>query len=291
MRRPGGTSRRCGCRRRRAGRGRARRATAPRRSRSTACSTASRPAPGAPPDGAPDPAAGRAARRRTRRPPRAAVPRSRRRTRGSAGPCRSAAPGTTADPPAGTSRVMSAAALVPVPAGFTAPVSPCTTSRSKPSLPYGVPTVSLPVKYTGCSPRQAQHRVPSRSCVTSTTDCPAGPSIRLSTGSFPRPSDHVLRNQTVGSRRSVAASGPRLCTVIRVRMSSGPALAYSTTTSKYRSSAKIPVSSSSYSKSPLPRARLTATSSVVGELALRILVDHPHVRVRGRRRRGRSSTP
>ena len=44
--------------------------------------------------------------------------------------------------------------------------------------------------------------------------------------------DQVLRNHSVGSTCSVAASGPRLCTVIRIRMSSGDALAYSTNTSK-----------------------------------------------------------
>src|ERR1700675_300222 len=60
------------------------------------------------------------------------------------------------------------------------------------------------------------------------------------------PHDHVLQNHSVGRTRSRAASGPRLCTEIRTRMSSGPALAYSTNTSKYRSSLKTPVSSSSY---------------------------------------------
>ena len=46
------------------------------------------------------------------------------------------------------------------------------------------------------------------------------------------PHDHVLRNHTVGSTWSVAGSGPRFSTVIRTRMSSGEALAYSTNTSK-----------------------------------------------------------
>ena len=41
-----------------------------------------------------------------------------------------------------------------------------------------------------------------------------------------------LRNQSVGSRCSSAASGPRLNAVILTRMSSGLALAYSTKTSK-----------------------------------------------------------
>ena len=38
--------------------------------------------------------------------------------------------------------------------------------------------------------------------------------------------DQVLRNQSVGSTWIAAASGPRLCTVIRINMSSGAAFAY-----------------------------------------------------------------
>ena len=49
---------------------------------------------------------------------------------------------------------------------------------------------------------------------------------------FESPQDQVLRNQTVGSRRMLAASGPRFATVILIRMSSVSALAYSTNTSK-----------------------------------------------------------
>ena len=44
--------------------------------------------------------------------------------------------------------------------------------------------------------------------------------------------DHSLRNHSVGRTCSSAASGPRLWTVIWIRMSSGDALAYSTNTSK-----------------------------------------------------------
>ena len=47
-----------------------------------------------------------------------------------------------------------------------------------------------------------------------------------------QPQDQVLRNQRVGSRWSVADSGPRLAAAIRIRMSLGDALAYSTKTSK-----------------------------------------------------------
>ena len=48
----------------------------------------------------------------------------------------------------------------------------------------------------------------------------------------PSPHDQVLRNHSVGKTRSRAASGPRLCTVMRMSTSSGPSLAYSTNTSK-----------------------------------------------------------
>ena len=61
--------------------------------------------------------------------------------------------------------------------------------------------------------------------------------------------DHVLRNHSVGSTWSGASPAPRLWTVMRQRMSSGASLAYSTSTSKYRSSSKMPVSISSYSAS------------------------------------------
>ena len=52
--------------------------------------------------------------------------------------------------------------------------------------------------------------------------------------------DQVLRNHKVGSTCSRAASGPRLWMLIRISTSSGAALAYSTTTSKWRSSSKMP---------------------------------------------------
>ena len=44
--------------------------------------------------------------------------------------------------------------------------------------------------------------------------------------------DQVLRNHSVGRTWSVAAVGPRFVTPMRIRMSSGAAFAYSTTTSK-----------------------------------------------------------
>ena len=65
-------------------------------------------------------------------------------------------------------------------------------------------------------------------------------------------------------------------------MSSGDSLAYSTNTSKYRSSSKTPVSSSSYSSSLRLRSALVATRSSYGIGRLRVLVEVLHVRVRRR---------
>ena len=83
-------------------------------------------------------------------------------------------------------------------------------------------------------------------------------------------------------QRSRAASGPRLCTVILTSTSSGPPLAYSTNTSKYRSSSNSPVSSSSYSNSSRVRWPFVSTEVPIREGPLRVLVEVLHVRVRGR---------
>jgi hypothetical protein len=64
---------------------------------------------------------------------------------------------------------------------------------------------------------------------------------------FSRPHDQRFRNHNVGRRWISAASGPRLWTLIKIRMSSGDSLAYSTSTSKYRSWSKTLVSINSYS--------------------------------------------
>ena len=81
------------------------------------------------------------------------------------------------------------------------------------------------------------------------------------------PHDHVFRNPSVGSTWISAGSGPRLQTVIWIRMSSGSTLAYSTNTSKYRSSSKMPVSSSSYSAACLSRVRLLSMRDTYGYAA------------------------
>ena len=97
-----------------------------------------------------------------------------------------------------------------------------------------------------------------------------------------RPQDHVFRNHSVGSRCSAARSGPRLYAVMRTSKSSGAAFAYSTKTSKYRSSLNTPVSISSYSSSVRPRRAFVCDQVHVGEGGLRILVQVPHVRMRRR---------
>ena len=85
---------------------------------------------------------------------------------------------------------------------------------------------------------------------------PSGPGA----ASAPRGSQvQVFRNQSVGSTWSGAGSGPRLSTVTRIRTSFGLAFAYSTRTSKYRSSSKTPVSRSSNSGSSRPRRAFSST--------------------------------
>jgi len=65
---------------------------------------------------------------------------------------------------------------------------------------------------------------------------PAGPSSAFSAGRagsvVSDMDDQMLRNHSVGRMWSGAASGPRLTAVMRMRMSSAEALAYSTNTSK-----------------------------------------------------------
>src|SRR5438445_12578883 len=82
--------------------------------------------------------------------------------------------------------------------------------------------------------------------------------------SWVAPHDQVLRNQNVGSRCSVSALGPRLATPIRISISLGEDLAYSTVTSKYRLSAKTPVSSSSNSGSSRLRRWFSSTRRAYG---------------------------
>src|SRR5215813_13762932 len=73
--------------------------------------------------------------------------------------------------------------------------------------------------------------------------------------------DQVLRNHRVGRTCNGAVSGPRFQMLIWMRISSGDCLAYSTKTSKYRSSSTTPVLINSYSNSSLLRLRLVCTIS------------------------------
>ncbi len=131
-----------------------------------------------------------------------------------------------------------AAALVPVRAGFTASRRPCTTYAWNASFTYGVGFgasnsrarfVSFSVNRSSGAPSHRSQRRPSVGWLASTA--PLGVARRVGRMA-PTSHDHVLRNQSVGSRSSSAGSALRLATVILTRMSSAPALAYSTVTSK-----------------------------------------------------------
>src|SRR6516225_5702273 len=74
----------------------------------------------------------------------------------------------------------------------------------------------------------------------------------------------MLRNHRVGNTWITLSSGPRLHMLISISKSVGAAFAYSTKTSKYRSSLKMPVSSSSYSGSKRVRCRLVLIRSAYG---------------------------
>src|SRR2546425_3761922 len=84
---------------------------------------------------------------------------------------------------------------------------------------------------------------PSPGCSTRRNAAPptAPPKLSFGTSAFGSQAQ-VFRNQSVGSRRSGAASPPRFTTVSRIRTSSGVAFAYSAKTSKYRFSSKTPES-------------------------------------------------
>ena len=84
--------------------------------------------------------------------------------------------------------------------------------------------------YLDSTPSQ---RRPSVTCSASIDRQPGREALSRRRGrGAPGSHDHVLRNHSVGSRCSGARSGPRLVAVMRTRMSSAEALAYSTTTSK-----------------------------------------------------------
>ena len=127
--------------------------------------------------------------------------------------------------------------------------------------------VSFSVNSVAAGLSQARKRSPSSGCeAVITAVAPVAVCRSAGRGASP-PHDHVLRNQRVGRTCSVAASGPRFVTVIWISRSSGAPLAYSTSTSKYRSWSNTPVSRSSYSKSCFPRRRFVSTRSPYGNSA------------------------
>src|SRR5215472_14202597 len=93
--------------------------------------------------------------------------------------------------------------------------------------------VSFSVKSSGTSPSQYRYRSPMRACDAATAWEPL-PAVACFNVGLGVPGHHVqmLRNHRVGSTCNVAGSGPRLHTLIWMRMSSGVCLAYSTKTSK-----------------------------------------------------------
>src|SRR5271166_1763052 len=105
-------------------------------------------------------------------------------------------------------------------------------------LSLGVPKirsllVSFSVNSSGTSPSQYRYHSPRSACVTATTCTPFGPETCFNDGlAVPGHQVQMLRNQTVGNTSILAASGPRLLTLIWISRSSGDCLAYSTKTSK-----------------------------------------------------------
>ena len=96
------------------------------------------------------------------------------------------------------------------------------------------------------------------------------------------PHDQVLRNQIVGSSRILAACGPLLATAILIRISSTSAFAYSTKTSKYRLSSKMPVKEFKF-RLVFSAMAVFLYQVCVGELGLWIFVQVLHVGMRRRR--------
>jgi hypothetical protein len=127
--------------------------------------------------------------------------------------------------------------LVPVRAGLTV-AAPPTTWSPIPSFGYGV-TGSLPnnsASLVSLSQKSSSGAVPSVPGPASSSSSPANgcwtltaaqlsPGTAVSAGLLVPSQAQVLRNQVVGSTCTVAWSGPALVTLIRIKMSSGLALA------------------------------------------------------------------
>ncbi len=145
---------------------------------------------------------------------------------------------TVASAPPGMVSWYHAAALVPVPSGFTAASSPWTSSRWKASFTYWLAflapksssaLVSLSVKSSrGETPATGSQASRSRPRPGwSARSRPSAARARCPFGQYPsplRPQAQVLRSQSVGSRCRLAGAAPRFAQVTRIRMSSGAGL-------------------------------------------------------------------
>ena len=182
--------------------------------------------------------------------------------------------------------------LCPTSLGIEQPPRPLTTCSWMPSLTkgleFGCPKrrnifVSLSVNSSGACPSQARWKSPSFGCAARTRigGLPASSAVN-SPLSPPGAQDQVFRNHRCGNRCSGAAAAPRFVAVISIRMSSGPALAYLTATSKYRSPSNIPVSISSYSGSNLRPEAIGLHQIGIRISGLRISIEKIHIRMRRR---------
>ncbi len=186
--------------------------------------------------------------RRTRPLPRSAgripVQRPRTASRWARAPERcpgSAAAGTSGWRPVPAWNAYRALTLVPARPGSTASIRPWTTASLMPSLTYGGRVGLAPEPLSiGLVAREQQLRVavagqavPAQAVMGRLDDGP----VRAPAGwvvADRRRSPTPIRCGTRASaaRAACAASGPRFAAVIRMRMSSGATLAYSTNTSK-----------------------------------------------------------
>src|SRR5262245_42648315 len=90
--------------------------------------------------------------------------------------------------------------------------------------------VSLLVNNTGTARSNSSWRSPRIGCEAVIDCAPHCFSEGIDAAGFDHA--HVLRNHSVGRRCTIAASGPRFHTLIRIKISSGVAFAYSMKISK-----------------------------------------------------------
>ena len=135
---------------------------------------------------------------------------------------------------------------------------------------------------------------PSVACSATTAPSPSRARCAASASSprRVRPHDQVLRNQSVGSTCSGAASGPRLATVIRIRMSSGDGLGVLDDDVEVAVVVEdAGVEQLELAARAVPRRRFSSTQPRVGELAPAGTCRAPSCTSASAWSRGRSSTP